>query len=103
VLDATEEEKEFGLVIEAGSNAVDDGGDVLAHGGTIGAAAAVINFAGEGEEAVLFVGDDAHDFVGELALEEFEEGADFSGALFFKGVPFCFWEGLEGDFDGVDI
>ena len=50
-------EKEFWLSIESGSDAVEDGGDVFAHDGAVGARAIQFDFFGGREQAARALSD----------------------------------------------
>src|SRR5262249_50272252 len=73
--------------VEASADAVQDGGEVLAHKSAIRAGAVHVDFFGGGEEALIAVGDDFHHAPGELALEQLYHGADLAGTFGFDRVP----------------
>ena len=88
MVDTSEQKEEFGLVVEADSYTVEDGSEVLAKVGVVGTIAGESDFLRIGEKALLGVSYEGHDFVGEFALEQFDEAADFTGAAFFEIGPF---------------
>ena len=70
----------LGLVVEAAPDAVEDGGDVLAHAGVVGAGAVHLDSRGVGEEALSRAVMICMTPLGELALEQLDHGTDLAGA-----------------------
>ena len=69
----------------------------------VGAIAVEVDFIWVRKEALVEIGYEGHDFVGEFSLEQFEEATDFSGATFFKIGPVFRWELINIDFDFVEF
>ena len=67
MVDTSKEKEEFGLVVEADSYTVEDGSEVLAKVGVVGTIAGESDFLRIGEKALLGVGHEGHDLVGEFA------------------------------------
>lgn len=91
------------MIVEAYADAIEDGGEVLAEVGIIGAIAVEVDLFGIGEKAFAGIGDECHDLVGELALEELEQASDFADALFLEGCPLGSGQFVDRDCDLVEL
>ena len=74
---------------------------MLAQVRPIRAGAVQFDFLGRREKPAFGAGDDLHDRRGELALEQFNEGINFPGALGLDGFPETRRQRLDLDFDFV--
>lgn len=72
-VDAAQPKQQFRLRIEPVTDAVEGGGDVLAHGGPVRTVAGKFHFAGFREQAAVTVADDTHDLLGEPSLQQFQQ------------------------------
>ena len=103
MIDSSKEEEEFGLLVEAHAYAVEDRGEVLAEVGVVGAVTVEADFFRGGEEACISIRHDGHDFIGKLALEQFEQASDLAGAAFFEGGPFGGGQFVDVDLDFIEF
>src|ERR1019366_41549 len=87
VIDIAERKKQFRRRIEPGADAIESGGDVLAHAGPVGATACHLDFLGLREKAAVALGQSLHDAMIELALEQLDQRIDRARTVFLDPRP----------------
>lgn len=98
---AAKKEKQFGALIQPRADAIQRGGDVLAEFGPIRAGAVQFDLFRRRKKSLFGAGYDLHDRRGKFALEQFDEGINFPGALRLDGFPEARRQRLDIDFDLV--
>ena len=76
-------------MVEARADAVERGGDVLAHGGPVWARAAEGDLMRRWKEPLALARDDLHHALGDGSLEKLYEGIDLARALPLELRPLC--------------
>ncbi len=103
MIHTAEKKEEFWLCVEAGSDSVESGSEVLTKSCGVWARTALLDFRGQREKAVFAVGDDAHHSVGKPALENLDERVNLADAEVFYSSPSRLAERLDSDVDVIEI
>src|SRR5207247_5723297 len=99
---AAEGEEQVRFLVQAGADAIQDGGDVFAHGRPVRTAALEADLGRSGKHAGFRITDALHDALRETPLEQFDQRIDGAGAvLAYRGPP-VLWERRHLHADSVD-
>src|SRR5256885_6021024 len=79
--------EELGLAVEAGADAVEHGGDMLAHISPVRAAARKLNLLWRGEQSIVFSANSLHDSLGKSTLQQLHQGINGPGTVLADGFP----------------
>ena len=88
MFDRTQEKEQLWTLIQARADTIQNGGDVFAHGRPVGTRAFHFDFLRRRKQPGFFPGQNAHDTVGETALQQFDQGTDAAGAFAAERLPF---------------
>src|SRR6516164_9345934 len=79
--------QELGLAVEARADAVEHGGDMLAHISPVRATARKLNLLWRGEQSIVLSANSLHDSLGKSASQQLHQGINGPGTVLADGFP----------------